>query len=121
MPDEIDAEDQRDRRPDIIKECPGISEDPQCMINKQAGLDDKNGIPHDQEYLTHGIPLVTVVQGAVVGVGDHSPQISDEASFDIDYKNQEEQTEKQEENLKPSGRLRFEDRGSLRWDRFADL
>ena len=75
------------------------------MIDKYPCLEDKNGISHQKEDLSHGIPLVPVMERAIVFVGDDPPEVPDIIALHVDNEDQEEEAEEQEEDLETLRRV----------------
>ena len=100
MTGQINTEHEGYGCPHIVQDGSCIVKNPHGIVDKQACLDDEDGISHHQEDLPHRIALIAVMQGAVIFIRDYPPEIPYKASLHIDNENQEKQTEKQEKDLK---------------------
>lgn len=69
------------------------------MKKEEACLEDKDGIAHDLQDLSHRTPLIAMEQGTVVFIGNHPPQIPDKIALHIDNKNEQQQAQQEEKDL----------------------
>ena len=90
MPNNINSQYDQHGYPNIHPNRSLVMKSPEGMINKDARLEDENGISHQQKDLPHGIPLVPMMQRTVILIGDHPPEVPNEIALHIDYKDQQE-------------------------------
>jgi len=96
---DIDTQHEQNREPNAQVDIPLVVKYPHGVVDKNAGLEDKDGVTHQEKDLPHGVPLVAVVQGTIVFIGNHPPQVPDKIPLHIDDEDQEEEAQQQEENL----------------------